>query len=242
MVMLVTALQSQGQCPTFCKKLLRSPSREPSKTLWRNSRPSRPSRRLKRRPKRRFTLMSFVMGVTWSQPGQAMSNILVQSCAKNRSNKSPMLSLFITTCYCCMCWACTCLFERLLAQVSRTHSRAGATSATIAVTLTCARLATKSVTGCTLDTASRLCLDTYSHSHLSSRCAVTAAAKSRSNRKIASSAWSAQTTICAPRVLGNEVSSTPSIPPGITWDSDFAADLLLRLSQSQNLDMRTGML
>ena len=118
---------------------------------------------------------------------------------------------------------------------------AGATSAAIAGTLTCAKVATKNATSCTLDTASRLCQDRYSHFHLSSRCAVTAAAKSRSNRKIASSAWSAQTTICAPRVLSNEVSSTPSIPPGSTWDNDFAVDLLLRLSQSQNPDMRTGM-
>ena len=118
---------------------------------------------------------------------------------------------------------------------------AGATSAAIAGTLTCAKVATKNATGCTLDTASRLCQDTYSHFHLSSRCAVTAAAKSRSNRKIASSAWSAQTTICAPRALSNEVSSTPSIPPGSTWDNDFAVDLLLRLSQSQNPGMRTGM-
>ena len=54
---------------------------------------------------------------------------------------------------------------------------AGATSAAIAGTLTCAKVATKNATGCTLDTASRLCQDTYSHFHLSSRCAVTAAAK-----------------------------------------------------------------
>ena len=126
MAIFVTALQSQGHAQRFARSCWEVPQGNPPKHCgatgpaggWRGPAGGWRGDRNGDSPSCRLWWLSLGLNVKQCQ---------TFLCKDKRSNKSPM---FIIVYPCCsyMYWTGTCsLFAQLLAQVSRTHSRAGAT-------------------------------------------------------------------------------------------------------------------